>query len=522
MDLRAPAALVRAHALGSWNQIVRSAGLGGKVATSLSVAAIGIALAFPAALAFRGGWLLGVDFDDPQTLAIWNAAVATFSLLFGLLGSFRLTPAFAQARYRRYPLTSLQFLLAEVPASLFEVFPLLGGSALVLLNLGLAARRPVLALPVAVLTLDTLIAMIATIFLGGALLFAVVRHKVISGTVALVTLIALVSMPHPSLRPVLRAVADHNPLAYGYRGVARGLRGEWGSALVGVIVATAASAALFVIAAAAHRARLVRTGERRSVGSAKSLEPASTAGALGRFFLRQLLQNRGVRAHLFLPLFFAAPVAGFVWLQRVAAAQGKALPDDLAPLVGRADHVPWLVVLPFIAVGMNPPIWMNQFGFDRRGMRTLLSLPLTARDHLTGKLRGLAGFTAIQCAIALPVLLLVRVPDIREVLLALAGACVALAVTTAAGHGVSLRFPRAIDGTAGLQVPLYLSWVGPATLLATAGMTAGVHAIAELIAEGAGVVAALLLAVAAAAAYRAMLPRLENVFRDSRERLLSM
>lgn len=516
-------ALVQAHARSTWNQIVRAASVGGRVATIVSILAVGLVLLLPGFLAFRAGYIFGADLDDPVVMRMWTGITATFTILFGMLGSLRLKPVFSYARFGRFPVSALQLLAAEVPASLIEVFPLLGGCATVLLHAGLLARRPALAPAVILLAVDALATLVATMFLLAALRVYLMRRKwVLASAAAGVAAAAYVSgeTPRHFFKVVVPARLAALPLSAGYRGLADLTASRWRSGVTGIAIASVATALLFGVAAVLHRRRLLaEAATDRSSRGPSTFRYTSTPAALGGFFLRQLLSSRAVRSQMYIPFFFAAPLAMLGWIHRSAPDQ---LPPDLGRMLQRASTLPWLAVLPVMAIGANPPIWLNQFGLDRRGMRTLMLLPIEGRDFLLGKLRGLALFTSIQCAIAAPLLLLIRTPSFRDVFLAVAAGGVTLVLSTAIGHGVSLRFPRPIDGQAGLQVPLYLSWIAPLTLIGSSAAVAGACAIGDLAAPNGGIVAALVLLMIVVAAYTRALPQLAILFDQSRERLVSM
>lgn len=95
-------------------------------------------------------------------------------------------------------------------------------------------------------------------------------------------------------------------------------------------------------------------------------------------------------------------------------------------------------------------------------------------------------------------------------------------VTSALGHVLSFRFPRGIDGAAGIQVPLHLGWISPVTLIVIAMVLTGIYAIGDLIAPSGGLFALVLSLASAILAYRALLPRLATLLRENRERLLAM
>ncbi|HVT04702.1 MAG TPA: hypothetical protein VHL58_15170 [Thermoanaerobaculia bacterium] len=531
MALSGSAALLRAHYRSTWNQIVRGAGFGGRVATGVMLAIIVLIVLLPGFFALRLGLAMGGELAksaDADVLRNWNGLQATFTVGFALLGSFRLEPLFPFTRFGRYPFTPWQLLLAELPASLFEVFPLLGVGATMLMGMGLAIQMPALSPFVFLLTLDGVAALMATMFILSALRAATLRRRTLLILLSVASTAAAFAFGLPELRVVLKEwlpkFVEALPLSRGYAGLLSLRKGDFGAGLRGIAIATIASVLLLLLAARLHRHRL--TAEVESTGWRSSGDGAlrfrTPASGLGRLFLRQLLASSAVRAQLVLPLLFTGTVALLTSLIRTAIAEGKTLSESMVALAGHAGSVQWFALVPVMAVAMNAQISLNQFGWDRGGIRTLLLLPLEQRDLLLGKLRGLSGFTALQTAIGILPLFTVRVPSIRETVIGLAAGGVTLIATTAVGQVVSIRFPRAVDGTAGLQVPLYLSWIGPVTLLITGAELAGIYALGEVIAKGGGIIALVLSLAGAVAAYAAILPRFAVLLQKNRERLLAM
>lgn len=522
---------MRVHYQSTWNQITRGAGFGGKLVTGFMLSVVGLILLLPGITALRVGLGMGGELartGDAEMLRTWNALQVTFTAGFAFLGSFRFRPAFPFARFGRYPLTPLQLLVAELPASIFEVFPLLGLTAAVMINAGLAIRMPAYAPVVLLLTLDGIVALLSLMILLSALWAAIARQRLLLiGLTTVAAVAALANGPRAGIAAMklwLPRVAEEAPIARGFTGLFALRAAETGDGLIAIALATAASALLLVIAAYAHRHRLIAdansSGRRTQTEVRVSFR--TPAAAIGRLFLRQLLAAKAVRAQLILPLLYTAPIALVTAMLRAAMAEGRVLPENLVALMARADGMLWYALVPILGIGMNPQIWMNQFGWDRGGIRTLLLLPLDLRHVLLGKLRGLLGFTAIQTIIGILPLFTVRMPSPGEVLIGLTAGCVVFLVTTAVGHAVSFRFPRAIDGTAGLQIPLHLAWISPATLVVIAGGLVGVHAIGNLIAPNGGLAALVLVFAAAILGYYALLPRLATLLHENRERLLSM
>ncbi len=526
MALNEPVALVLAHYRSTWNQIARDAGLGGKVVTVVMLVIVGLVMILPGLMAVNLGFSMGGELAQPADAGVlrnWNLLQVTFTLGFALLGSFRFKPAFPFTRFGRYPITPLQLLLADLPASLFEVFPLLGAGATVCLSIGLSLRMPRLSLLILLLMFDGVVAMLATMIIVAALWASLARHRRVA--IAFVASMVVASYAHGlhGLKESLLALAQAMPISRGFAGVVALRSGRVSAGLGGIAIATVSAIALFAAAAQIHGRRLmaeVESDGSRS-GSERMLDFSSPASGIGRLFLRQLLGG-AVRVQLFLPLLFTGPVAMITAFIHGGRAAGKTMPEDLVRLVARGDTVMWFAIVPVLAVAMNPQIWMNQFGWDRGGLRTMLLLPLEPRDLLAGKLRGLIAFTAIQTTIAVLPLFAMRRPALGEVMIGLASGGLALIVTTAVGHLLSIRFPRRIDGVAGLQIPLHLSWISPVLLLVTITGLIGVHALGELVAKGAGAIALILTLAAAVAVYIAILPELGKALRANRDHLLAM
>lgn len=531
MALSTTAALVRVHYQSTWNQITRGAGFGGRVVTAFMLAIVAAILVLPAVAALRIGLAMGGELargGDPDVLQNWNALQVTFTVGFAILGSFRFRPAFPFARFGRYPLTPFQLLIADFPAGIFEVFPLLAITAVASMNLGLAMHMPAFAPLVLLLTLAGVVALLSLMIVLSALWAALARHRVLLFAVIILGVAGAFAGGTRALRTVVKRwlpeIAEQFPIGHGFTGLLALRAGAVGEGVTGLAVATAGSALLLLLAAYVHRNRLVADAD---VPGSRTLTEAQVrfntpAATIGRLFLRQLLGARAVHAQLILPLLYTAPIALVTSMLRSATAEGRVLPEILVDLVARGDGMLWYALVPMLGIGMNPQIWMNQFGWDRGGMRTLLLLPLDSRDLLLGKLRGLLGFSAIQTLIGILPLFLIRMPSLREVVIGVTSGGVALIVTTAVGHAVSFRFPRGIDGTAGLQIPLHLAWISPVTLGVIVGGLLGVHAIGDLIAPQGGLAALILTLTAAILAYFALLPRIAWLLRENRERLLAM
>jgi len=529
--LSVPAALVGAQYRAAWNRILRTAGLGGEVATWITLALVGVVLFFPGLVMTRIGLDLGAELaasGDTGVLGSWNGLIAVFVLGFALLGAFRSRPSFPASRFGRYPLRSVDLLIAEVPAGLFEVFPLLATGGLVAMNLGLAIRMPRQAPIIVLLALLAIATMLATMFIASAVYALFARSRlVLAGLIAAGAIGALsggVRGARTVVKELLPALVDYLPIARGYEGLVL-LRA--GDALAGAKRISAAALftmLLLSIAAVMQRRRLAAefepdTPSRRLTAS---IPVGGRSRATATLFLIQLLSSRAVLALILIPLLYTVPIAVVASMGRAALAEGTILPPPIFMFVRLAGQAPLFAIIPLVAIALNAQIWMNQFGWDRGGLRTFFLLPLEPREILTGKLRGLLLFTTIQTLIAVAPLFAIRMPGLREGVSAVAAGGVAFLVTTAVGHVVSILHPRAVDDDSSAHVPLHLSWISPVTLLGAVAELAGVWFVAESVWKGAGVVGLVLSLGAAISAYRLLLPRFSGLLLKERERLLSM
>jgi hypothetical protein len=239
-------------------------------------------------------------------------------------------------------------------------------------------------------------------------------------------------------------------------------------------------------------------------------------------FLIQLFTGRLAIVLFAIPFLYTAPIALTASLGRAAIAEGTVVVEPIGTFMRLAETAPLFALLPLLSIAMNAQVWLNQFGRDRRGLRTFFLLPFEPRELLAGRLRGLLAFTSLQTAIAAVPLLAIRRPGAIELVSGIAAGGVLLLVTTAVGHVVSILHPRAVEADSSTHIPLHLSWIAPATLLGTVAELAGLWFVFDLFVPGAGRAGLVLSLAAAIAAYRAALPRIAELLHSERERLLTM
>ena len=534
MALSAPgalAALLGAQRQSFWNRLRHESALGGRAATAARLGVVGLLLLLPGYFAVRLGRSLAEELlagTDPAALGRWNGMQAVFTVGFALLGSFRLRPVFDLARLGHYPIAPLALLLAEIPAGMFEVFPLLGGAAIVLTHVGLASAWP-RALPLSqLLAAQGLAAMLALLFLAAAARRWLLRHRLLLGALAIAVAVAGTVAGGERLRWMLRAGTDwlvaRLPGSIGAQGLLAVRTGRPGYGLAGLGLAFGLTlAALGLSALAHHRERSRAPGATRARRrAARPLRFGSPAAAIAGLHCRALLASKSGRLSLAMPALLFGPFALVLLLVRSTVAATQELPADLAAMLARVESAPVLAWSLVTIVLLSPELWMNQFGWDRAGVRGVLVLPLAAADHLRGKLYGLARFAALQGLVgALPLLLVYRL-EAATAASALGAGATAFVVLGAAGQYFSLRFPRAVAADRAANLPLHLSWI-PTVLggLVVLGLV-GITAIAAEIGPWAPPLALLVLAAGAAAGYRLALPTLAKLFAEHQERLLGM
>jgi hypothetical protein len=529
-------ALVTAQGQSAWNRLRHESGLAGTAVTVIVVAvATVMAVLLPGALMVHIGASLGGELARGGTadvLNAWNAVQAVFTLLFPLLGSFRFKPALSLTDFGRYPLSRGDLAMAELPAAVFEVFPLLGLAGIVATNAGLAARMPAMTPLIILLTILSVVWMLSLmIVLASAWRVLIQRRGIaIAAGACLLAALAVGSrngfiVALRALMPHLASVVSRMPGSYGYQSLVALRSGQYQQSAFGISFAIAATAGMAILAAVAHHRALV-AGAWAHGSVRKERPPAGNrgpAGGVAALFFRQLLGNRTVWILLIMPLMVTGAGVFVIGEIRSAVARDKVLPEIMITVANRIGGIPFLAVALFLAILMNAQIWMNQFGWDRSAIRVLLLLPIAFRDILTGKFLGLLQVTLLQWAISATGLLVIHYrPSAREVIGGLAGSGIAFVVTCGVGQFVSLLAPRAVPRGGTAMTPLYLSWIPAALLLALAGIIKGIWALGALAGYWVAPAAVCAALAGAVLVWRSALPQAERFLMANREKLLSM
>lgn len=533
MALTAPAALVLAHYRSTWNRATHDSVRGARVMSAI-VAGIAVAFLLPISLMMlhlsrRTGMSLA-EGGDFEVLNFWTSMQAILSFVFAILGSFRLKPAFPMTRFGRFPLSALDLLLAEFPASVVEVFPILGILGLLFTNAGLAIAMPRMAPVIVLIAVDSVVTFVATMFIASALVSWIGGSRIATAFAVGVLAAAVYFTGLESVRIVINvwfpAIVHALPLTSAHEGMIAWYRGQVATGVERVGWATFATAVLFIIAGAVHHRRVVTESGARGwrLSRASAIHFESAASGIGKLFFRQVVTSSVGRSVLGISFFITAPLCLVVALGRQAGAEGKVLPEEMVRTLDHVGTMPWVAIVPlFIIVGFSAQIWVNQFGFDAGSIRGFLALPITPGDFLLGKAYGLSKYLGVQLALALIPLVALPRPHLRHVI---AGAAVAVAgavVAIALGQVLSLRFPRAFSASGiGTNLPMYLSWIPMVTAVGLGVVLLGLYAIGEAIVRNAGIVLLIVVAGGLCFAYRAAIPRLGEWMNVNRERLLTM
>jgi hypothetical protein len=502
------------------------------------VAVIGLAvlpsLVIPAFVLFRIGADLGEGLASPASedgLLYWNGVQGVFTVLFALLGSFRFNPALSLTDFNRYPLTKLDLAMSELPAAVFEVFPLLGVAGIVATNAGLASRLPAMTPLVCLLTLLNVLGMLTLMMALASLWRGVMQRGPIAVLAGACLVAALLGAGWngwmATLResvPLVVAVISRMPGSYGYAGLVSLRSGQFAAGALDIVIALAGTLGLGIVAALAHHRALFSGAWARDV-SRKESAPGVYRGPafeVATLFFRQLARSRTLRLPMLLPLLMTGLGAFVLRELGRAIALEKDIPPNLVSMQHRLAAVPFLSIALILTVAMTSQIWMNQFGWDRSAIRALLHLPVAPRDILVGKFLGLLEFTLVGWAISTAGLLFFYRPAVREVIGGLAAAGVAFVTTCVVGQFVSIQMPRAVPRGGMAQMPIHVSWVPAAVLISILLFLAGLWTIGTLVGYWVGPLLIWGALFGAVLLWRAVLPQIERLFVKNREKLLSM
>ena len=380
---------------------------------------------------------------------------------FALLGGLLADGVRLARGVRVFPVGRWRLVLTELLTSIAAPLPLLTLGCLLGLSLGVCRARPGLAPWALLLAAEGLVWMLVA-----QRWIASLRQRLSRQLLWPAAILAAVAASSAALAERGQALsaarlfgrglawfADLLPTSIAWRGLAAFADGRNGDGLLAQLAGLGATALLLLTAVWASRfespaAADLRGGRRRAPRLWSFGRPAT---GIARLFVLSVAQSRGGRTLLLMPAFLAvvSAVVGIV----LGSALAKLSPaTEMTPSLARAlaslhalRDLPWAGLLPPLVVIMSSDLWMNQFGWDGAGVKTLLGLPIAPRQLLLGKLLGLAGLTLVQLSLLLPVLAAAAWRAPLDLAWGLAACVLALVALGGLGHVFSAGLPRRAD-----------------------------------------------------------------------------
>jgi hypothetical protein len=523
-------AVARGQAL--YNQLRREAGGAGVAGGAIVAVVVPFALAAPTIGAYLVGSSLGAVIPHPER---GTAALSTLSgfLLFiplglGFLAGILGEDEEAGAPLRVYPVSRRERLAARFLSSALGLGPLLAFASLLGLGAGLSVARLAFA-PVALLLCaqSAVFVLIVQHFVRGARSAGLARLGFALSALAVVGLAVLLKTTGRPLlsgaAAVLQSCLAYAPATFGAQGLLDIALGRFAAGWLRQLLPLAVTV-LAIEAAARHAARL-ELGEcgvrARDAGRERLWSFNAPAHAIARIFVSSVARSRHGRTLFLMPGFLAMMlvVLGSAIEQDLRT---RPLPEAIARRIPALESLPVFGIVPFLVCHMNSDLWLNQWGWDGRVVRTLFVAPIAMRDLLMGKLLGLGVIGLGQLATTLPILALRRGPRPAELLWGLAAGAFALVVTSGLGHVLSAGLSRPVDAR-GRPSRLQGLAAVPASLLVLAAAGAPVLFVyggSRRWGEWGPPFALWALAAAAFAGYRRALPYLARRVRALREAFL--
>jgi hypothetical protein len=470
-------ALLTAHVQSQWNQTLRQSGLAGKASTIAVFSVVSLVLMIPSFMAFKYGIYWGDQIKETPESALlaWCGLQAQFTVVFALLGGFRHKLTFSFKELGRYPLPRIQVILAEIPAGFFEVFPILGGIGILFSNLGLAIKLPEWIPLILALTLHGILSMLILLVIAGSAKRSLMKQRKRTLIIGLIILLTVIFVSKAEIRLILRTIviffmpilmADQPyipflPGSQGYTGMVNLMTGDITGGILLLLGACVSTTVLLILAGWIHYKEFSTEHAASITGKhhAHEIKFRFPAGGVSLVFFKQLLASISGRLMLIMGFLLTCSGAGFAYMIRQELSEGEVVPSQMVMIMELLGEIPFYGLMLYIVVMFDSEIWMNQFGWDRGGIRTLLTLPISTKDLLLGKMMGIMRFYLLQILIASVPLLFVYTPSLSELIGGLSAAVTLLLICTATGHLISVRFPRPIHRDGSSNIRFSLLWI---------------------------------------------------------------
>jgi hypothetical protein len=466
-----------------WNSISKGSGVL-SLLSGVIVIALGLACLVPPFYMFSVfGLQLGEDLAADSSLSIVWLATLHGLLVFGMGGAagLRKHRGFNRELLRSLPLRPSQLLLSELPFGLLDTIPMLGLAFFGGLGFGLARSQPSTVFFSLMVTGLGVLGVLLVQQLVSVLRRLMGRPRSLGIGVGLATVpvLAMVGLSATQgLKPAFFLVLEWLPTTMGYRGLRAWLLGDKGAAAGFFALSVAFVVTLFVLTAWLQLKELgqdppLRTARR---GKENLWSFTSTRVGVGRLFVAQVLGARYGKLLMILPLFVTG---GFALA--AAKVQYVAAGSVMEQLFDKAQSYPLYALAPPLVVLLGGGLWMNQFAWDGKGVKTLLLAPIPSTDILGGKLLGLTWILVPQSLLACLPLASIAAPQPVELVTGATSAMFLACALGTVGHVFSARFPRPLaeSGTGVASVPFTLQLMSTALLVALGlvglGTYAGLH-----------------------------------------------
>ncbi len=484
MALKTVRALLTAHVQSQWNQILRQSGLAEKASTIAVFSIVSLILMIPGYMTFKYGMYWGDQIKETHESALlfWCGLQAQFTVVFALLGGVSHKLTFSFKELGRYPLPRIQVILAEIPAGFFEVFPILGGIGILFSNLGLAVKLPEWIPLILPLTLHGILLMLILLVITGSAKRFLMKQRKRTLITGLIILLAVIFVWKAEIRLFLRPIVlffmpalpltqpyiPFLPGSQAYTGMINFMTGDITEGVLRLLAACVSTTVLLILAGWIHNKELSteHAASKTRKHPAHEIKFRFPAGGVSLVFLKQLLASTSGRLMLISSFILSFSGAAGIYMMRQGLSKGEAVPPQMLMIMEGLLKIPFYSLMLYVVVLFNSDIWMNQFGWDRGGIRTLLTLPISTKDLLLGKMMGMLRFYFLQILIASVPLLFVYTPSLSELIGGTASAGTLLLICTAIGHLVSVRFPRPIHREGMSNIRLSLSWIPLALFIA--------------------------------------------------------
>ncbi|MBL0210919.1 MAG: hypothetical protein IPQ13_08435 [Holophagaceae bacterium] len=527
-------AVLAAHFQATWNRSAKEMGKSGRWAMLVMMGLVVLFGGLPAmGISAVAGYALGAHFDSTRAPLILGAVLALGAAMVGAIsGIMGGTKALQWESYRVYPLSLRQIFAAELVAGIGDPWPTLAGLSALAMFLGLSAAHPAL-LPIALLLwLQTLLWMLLIQHFVGSLAAALMKRMKLALVVfgvfvwmlsVMASMLPKYSAPNPGahlgtvLTPerialvkqagqVVLAGLGMLPSTHAARSLSDTLQGAWLPALLHQLTPIL----LLLIALALQARQMEREADPQALavkaspqGAEKLWSFQSPAAGVAKLHWKTLMGSHLGRFGLLMPLMTVVLLKGP--FSQIRGQAMWAIPGAFAYLALAGNQMQY-----------------NQFGLDGHGVKSLLLLPIRARDILLGKLGGLAMYQGLQAGLLLLLVALLMRPSPIELLAALClGGCLFF-VQMGLGHWTSSWLPRAMprDSLKSGTMPMPVVFIGIGMGIVNFGFFGGTFMLCAWKAPGLLLPVMALLLSTCALVYRHLLPTFEAYFDARREKLL--